>query len=170
MSSNESSVLKDIGAYVHPSHDGIQSVAETEIDGDFVQVPDDANSAAVLITWEAVLADTETLSVAGNVQDATDAAGTGVADFKSTAAEGADLVKGKFALSTSVQVTSDGGTTESGVSMIHLPDIRAHRGFLRLQRTVINSGAGNVFHTAIWIFGGTRKIPTERPTFLTTST
>ena len=169
MPSNASSVMKDIGAYVHPASGGVQSAVETEVDGDWVAVPDDAQSAAVLIKWSAVLADTETLSIAGNVQDATDGVGAGAADFKAIAAEGADLVKGKFALADAVQVTSVGGTTETGVTMIYLPDIRSHRGFLRSQHTATNSGAGAILHGVTWIFGGTRTIPTERPTFLTNS-
>lgn len=169
MPSNESSVTKDIGAYVHPAFGGVAITAETESDGDWVAVPDDAQSAYVDIVWRVVLADAETWSLQANVQDATDGAGAGAADFKATAALGADLVKGKFALADAVQVTSAGGTTETGVTRIYLPDIRAHRSFFRSQITGTTSAAGTLSYFPVWGFGGTRTIPTERPTFLTNS-
>lgn len=162
------SVAFDLGSYAEAQH-GDANVTGTaggagdgvEATGAFVQVPLGASSAVMLINWTATLAADETFSLAANAQDATDAAGTGAADFKATAAAGADDA-GKQTLAETVVATGGaGGTTATGVTKIRFPDPRAHRGFLASQVTgSLSAGGVDTFHyDVVWLFGGAQELP-----------
>lgn len=159
MPNNASSVLKDIGAYLHPVHADINVTGtaagagdNTEADGNWHAVPDDANGLAVLVVWTTTLGEDETLTLSGNIQDATALAGTGAADFMTA----------RNLAATVVATGGSGGSTETGVTKIRYPDIRAHRGFIRTQILADASAASaDTFEYAVVaVYGGTFQIPT----------
>lgn len=159
MPANESSVVKDIGAYLYPVHADINVTGlaagtgdNTEANGDWHAVPDDAQSLAVLVTWTTTLAESETLTLSGNIQDATAIGGTGAADFQAANSLAA----------TVVATGPSGGGTVTGVTKIRYKDIRAHRGFMRSQITGNLSASGiDTFEYAVTcVYGGTRTVPT----------
>ncbi len=99
----------------------------TEVDGAYIDATD-FESCKVIIAYTATLAENDTISIAANLQDATDIAGTGVADFGT-------------ALASTIQATGgSGGSTETGVVELDL-DLSASRGFIRLQFTPDMSAA-----------------------------
>lgn len=168
------SALFDIGSYIAAKFSDIAASGtaggagdNTEVDGAYVQVPDDAQSAVMLIVWEAVLADTESLALTANAQHASDASGTGVADFKATAALGADGA-GKQSLSVVTVVTNSGGGTERGVTAVRFPDIRSHAGFLRSQvlANLSASGTDTFEYGVVWVFGGMETLPPAAATWV----
>ena len=80
------------------------------------------SSLKVTIGYTATLGATETLSVAANLQDASDGSGTGAADFGD-------------ALASTVQATgATGGSTETGVVELDV-DLSAADRFVRAQFT-----------------------------------
>lgn len=107
-------------------------------------------SAEIIVAVEATLADGETVTIIGNAQDATDAAGTGVADFGD--------------VPTAVVLTSVGGTTEFGVLRIPI-NLRTARGFIRGQFTVTHSaGSIDTFRAAmVYVLGGADVEPAAAP-------
>jgi len=152
------SAVKDIGAYIHPVHGDINVTGvaagagdNTEANGDWHAVPDQAQSLAVLIIWTATLAAAETFTLSANIQDATALAGTGAADFKTANSLAA----------TVVATGPGGGGTVTGVTKIRYEDIRAHRGFMRCQVTGDLSAAGvDTFnYSVIMAYGGTFTLP-----------
>lgn len=160
--------MKDIGTFLHPEHgsSGISAVAagagdNVEVNGTFSAVPTGAQSLAIVVIWSATLAENETLALTLNAQDAVDATGTGAADFKATAADGADGA-GKYTLAAVVVATGGaGGTTAQGATTVRFPDIRSHRGFIRSQVTP-NLSAGGVDTAELsvgMIFAGMESLP-----------
>lgn len=168
MPANDSAVAKDIGFYIHPEHgdsdvSGVAAGAgdNVEATGGWVQVPEGAQSAAMVINWSTVLTATQTFSLSANAQDATSAAGANAADYKALAAEGADGA-GKQTLTPTVVATGGaGGTTVTGTTTIRFPDIRSNRGFLASQVTGdLSAGAADTFnYGVVWIFGGMARLP-----------
>lgn len=123
-----------------------------EVDGNYVDRVG-ANqglylSGKLIISFKAVLAATETLSIAANLQDAVDAAGVGVADYGNA-----------FALAI-VATGGGGGTTERGVVEIDV-DLSAARGFIRDQITAdLSAGATDtVAISAVFVANGDNKAP-----------
>ena len=98
---------RNVGAYINGLFGGIASVTAagtgdaTEVDSGFQSVKG-YQTVAVVISYKAVLAQDETLSIAANVQDASDASGTGAADW------GASLANAVVATG------GTGGSTEYG--------------------------------------------------------
>ena len=81
-----------------------------------------AQSAKLIITYTATLAADETLTFAGNFQDATDSAGTGVADFS-------DAWTAK-----TVATGDSGGSTETGTFEVDV-DLSGAKQYVRAQIT-----------------------------------
>ncbi|MEM7211423.1 MAG: hypothetical protein AAF479_05915 [Pseudomonadota bacterium] len=77
---------------------------------------------AFAVPFTATLAEGETLSISGNLQDATDDAGAGAADF------------GTAVAATVVATGGTGGTTETGVALFDF-DLGPARSHARLQFT-----------------------------------
>jgi len=149
--------MKDIGAYltgVFSSQDvtGLAGGAgdAVEDDGAFHAPPDRAQSLTVLLNYTTTLADTETFSVALNIQDATSVGGAGVADFQIARA-----------LATTVQETASGAQTLTGVVKVRFQDLRAHRGFIRIQTTgTLSAGATDTFgYSVVAVYGGAETKP-----------
>jgi len=82
-----------------------------------------SQSCVVVITYKAVLAEDKTLSFAGNLQDATAAAGTGAADF------------GTAFTATVVATGPSGGATVEGTYECLLTNLAGARAFIRAQIT-----------------------------------
>ena len=105
-------------------------------------------SAKLIISYTATLADTETISFAANLQDASAAAGTGAADFGT-------------ALASTVQATGDtGGTTETGVVELDFNLMTADN-FIQAQVTPDLSASGTDVATwaAVIVLGGAETLP-----------
>lgn len=106
-----------------------------------------ANSAKLVIVYDTTLGDTETLSLAVNIQDATASDGSGNADFGT-------------ALTNTQVAVSDGGTTETGTIELDF-DLTAANQFVRCQITPTLSAANTdtVRIMATWIFFGGDRAP-----------
>lgn len=145
---------RDIGAHITSRFaDQVDAVAAgagdaTESSGPWVQRPHRAQSAKLVIAFEAVLAEDETLSIAANAQDAADSSGTGAADF------------GDAIASAVVATGGTGGSTERGVVGLDL-NLAGAAEYLRSQVTPnLSAGATDTLRlTAVWIFGGLEKLP-----------
>lgn len=104
-------IVRNIGAYINGRPVGFVSATAagsgdaTEVDGDFQSIKGFA-SGALVVSYVAVLAQDETLSIACNVQDADDASGTGAADY-------GDLFENAV-----VATGGTGGSTERGVVVL----------------------------------------------------
>ncbi len=116
----------------------------TESDGAWVTVPLNARSAVLLITWETVLDDAETLTLTANAQDATDGAGAGAADYQT----GSNLA-------ATIVATASGAETLTGTQELRY-NLAGSRGFVRSQVTPdLSRGATDIARIqAVWIFGG----------------
>lgn len=149
-------LLRDIGAWIKGYLALIPAVITAgagndgvEVDGPWIDFTGAqgrgiaAHGALLQICWSAALADTETLTLAANLQDATDASGTGAADFGT-------------ALAAVVVATSDGGTTETGVTELKSKEFNGNRGFVRAQvtATLSASATDTVALAAILTTGG----------------
>lgn len=106
-----------------------------------------AMSAKLIIAYEAVLADTKSLSLAVNIQD--DAAG-----------DGGDPADFGTAYANTVIVTSSGGTTERGTVELDF-DLSAARRYVRSQVTpdLSASGTDTAQIVATWVFFGAPRGP-----------
>lgn len=123
-----------------------------EVDGNWVdrkgangsEVP---LSGKLIITWTAVLQDTETLTIAANLQDATDVSGTGAADYGN-------------AFASAIVQTATADATYRGVVEIDV-DLSAARGFIRDQVTADLSAAGTdtVAISAVFVLSGENRAP-----------
>lgn len=103
------------------------------------------NSCCVEIAFTATLAEGATLTFAGNLQDATAAAGTGAADF------------GTAFTATVVATGGTGGSTETGVYHCLETDLSGARAFIQAQLTP-NLSAGA---TDLLTWGATIIFPKE---------
>ena len=147
----------DPGSWITADQSQGTQAVETETNGAYVAPRDYALGAVLMISWSAVLLDTETVTITANAQDATSAAGAGVADFTNPLADG----NGLYTLAAFVAYTATAGETAVGVTFLRLPDIAAHRGFLRSQVTFVNSGAGAVEYSTQWVWGGGETLPSS---------
>ena len=119
----------------------------TEVNGAYID-RSDFFSVKCVIAYTATLAEGETLSIAANLQDATSAAGAGVADF------------GTAYASTVVATGGTGGSTETGVLELDFDLLTADQ-FIRLQFTPdLSAGATDVAElAAVYILGGSNENP-----------
>lgn len=157
MPANSSTVMKDIGAYITGvfSSQAVTGVGGgagdgVEDDGAFHAPPDRAQSLTVLVNYTTTLADTETFSLAVNIQDATTIGGAGVADFQIARA-----------LATTVQETASGAQTLTGVVKVRFQDLRAHRGFIRIQTTgdLSRASLDTFDYSVVAVYGGAETKP-----------
>ncbi len=129
----------------------------TEVDGTFLDRTGFLTCVAI-ITWEATLADTETLSIAANLQDASDGAGAGAADY------------GPAFANAIVGTGLTGGTTERGVVVLEINliadavpagDIRVCDQFVRIQFTpdLSASGTDTAVISGTIVFAGADTLP-----------
>lgn len=150
---NGVAAMRNVGAYITPRFGSISTATAggtgdaTEVSGAYVN-RDGFESAKMIIAYKAVLAQAATLSLAANIQDATDGSGTGVADFGD-------------ALANAVIATGEtGGSTEEGVVEIDV-DLNMANKFIRSQVTP-NLSAANTDTCTIavtWVLGGARILP-----------
>lgn len=105
-------------------------------------------SAKLIVAYQGVLGDGDTLSVAANLQDATDGSGTGAADFGTAAADAVRATGGS------------GGSTERGVVEIDV-DLSGAKQFVRAQFTPNLSAANTdtAILSAVLVLGGAEAIP-----------
>lgn len=119
----------------------------TEVDGAYVLV-EDAEGISFLIGFTATLGADETLTIAGNLQDADDASGTGVADY------------GTAIAATVVATGPSGGGTVTGVAIV-TASTAGMREACRVQFTP-NLSAGSTDTAAlscVAIMGGAKRLP-----------
>lgn len=131
---------------------GNTTTVDAEVDGGYFAREDDngiALSAKLVIPYSAALAAGETLSVAVQWQDATDASGTGVADFETAVA------------ATVVATGESGGSTETGTVEIDI-DLSGARSYLRPQITLATSGVGTAAWQAIAVLFGDARQPSTK--------
>ena len=104
-------------------------------------------SAKLIINYKATLADTETISVAANLQDASSSGGTGAADYGT-------------ALASTVQATSDGGTAETGVVELDF-DLSGAKQYIQAQFTpdLSASGTDTAIVSAVLVLAGNDNPP-----------
>ena len=162
---------RDLGSFVHPKYSHGNFTVETEVDGDYIEVPI-SEGFWLSVSWAlAAMADDETFSLAVNFQDATALAGTGVADVKATTALGAVPAKGKFTLSGVIATApaTGGPHVMKGVATIRFPGGRRNtRAFIRSQITATTSATGTLACTATYHFCGLDENPAvDLPSFVT---
>ncbi|HET7233254.1 MAG TPA: hypothetical protein VFJ16_24800 [Longimicrobium sp.] len=143
----------DIGAYITSRSCGGVAVTaggagdNTEVNGPWVDRQGYA-SAKLVITFKAVLAAAATLTIAANLQEATDSAGTGAADF------------GAAHAAATAATGAGGGSTEYGVVELDLNLTTAER-YVRAQFTPNLSAANTdtAVVSAVLVLGGGTNIP-----------
>lgn len=152
------SELLNGGAYCRTAFAAIAKTAtaggagdDTEVNTAWVDRMDDdygmAMSAKLVIVYEAALADTETLTFAGNFQDASDAAGSDAADY------------GTAIAATTVSSADSAGSTNDGTIEIDV-DLSAAKEFVRFQLTPnLSAGATDTlkWSATLVFFGGSRQ-------------
>lgn len=139
-----------------PIHDAEVIVAAAgndgvEIDGNYVSRLGSNQglplSGKLIISWTAELDDTETLTIAANLQDADDNAGAGVADYGD-------------AFASAIVVTATSDAFYRGVVELDF-DLSGAREFIRDQITANLSASADdtVAISSIFVLGGDRKSP-----------
>ncbi len=149
---------KDMGAYMAPEHAGVAvSVTAggagdaTEVNGAWIDTKE-FESMEVLFDYTATLAEGETLSLAANIQDADDIAGTGAADVST---------EYLTAMAATVVATGDSaGSTETGVYGMGV-DLTKYRRYVRCQVTPdLSATATDTANLqGIAVFGGGQVLP-----------
>lgn len=145
---------RNIGAFIASANALIANVVTAGAGGDGAEQSGywndrrRKNSAVLVISFTAVLAQGATLSLAANMQDATDGSGTGAADF------------GDAVANAVVATGGTGGTTEVGTLEIDI-DLSSADGWLRGQVTPTLSAANTdtVAIAAVLVLGGADKYP-----------
>lgn len=143
----------DIGSYLAALCGGYTTATtagtgdNTEVDGPYLAVPQGAKSCAVWLLHRATLGAAETLALLGNLQDAADGSGTGVADY------------GTALSSTTAQT----GAATNGLGITKLGDfnLAGARSHLRVQFTpnLSASGTDTAHVMAVVVFGGVEELP-----------
>lgn len=142
------SELLNGGAYCRTARVLGNTTAETETDGAYVAREGDegiAMSAKLSVNYSAVLVDGGTLDLAVTFQDASDADGTGVADYDEMA-------------STLVDTANSGGETVSGTAEVDI-DLSHAKLFFRPQIVLVASGGGTVAYSVEVILFGEQVQP-----------
>lgn len=154
--------MRDIGAWIKSFLALIPAVITAgagndgvEVSGEYIDLQSAAgegliaHGGVIFVAWSAALADTKTLTLAFNLQDATDASGTGVADY------------GDAYAAAVVATGTTGGTTSRGVVELRIPELNGCRGFVRAQVTATLSATGTdtVALSAQLVVGGGADLP-----------
>lgn len=144
---------KDIGAHITAR--GCEAASATaggsgdatEVDGQWIDRMG-FKSAKLVVTFDATLGDGDTLSIAANLQDATDASGTGAADFGDALADAV------------VATGGTGGSTEVGAVELDVNLTEANR-FVRAQFTpdLSASTTDTAIVAATLVLGGPNRKP-----------
>lgn len=140
-------LLRDIGSYIKSAFCGAASATAagtgdaTEVDGAYIDRQDHL-SAKLVISYTATLQQDETLTIAANMQDASDSSGTGVADY------------GTAYAATVVATGGTGGSTETGTVELDV-DLAAAKQYVRAQFTpdLSASGTDTAIVSAVLILG-----------------
>lgn len=146
--------MQDAGALIAARY-GLTGVAvtaggagdDTEVNGIWIDRLG-FSSLKVVLPYTATLGATETLSVAANIQDASDDQGTGAADFGD-------------ALASTVQATgATGGSTETGVVEMDV-DLSAANRFVRVQFTpdLSRANTDTAELAAVYLLAGSTENP-----------
>lgn len=147
------SSLHDVGAYLKSEYGGFVSVTAggggdgSEVSGPWVDVGG-AETAKVILGYTTTLAENATLSLAANLQDATDSSGTDSADY------------GSGVSSTVVATGGTGGTTETGSMELDF-NLRSANGYIRNQftPTMSASSADTASVMSVVVLGGGNELP-----------
>lgn len=145
---------RNIGAYLNSANALAANVVTAGGGGDGVEQDGYWNnrtrklSAVLVVSFEATLAEAETLSIAANIQDALDGAGVGAADYD-----------GEF-LNAIVATGGSGGSVEVGTVEIDV-DLSSAKGWVRGQVTpTLSAGATDtVALSAVLILSGSDEYP-----------
>lgn len=122
----------------------------TEVDGAWID-RQGFNNLKVVVAYTATLAAGATIAIAANLQDASDSAGTGDADYGT-------------ALASTVQATGDagspGGSTETGVVELDF-DLSGADRYVRIQFTpnLSASGTDTAELAAVYVLAGSNENP-----------
>ncbi len=156
---------KDMGAYMAPEHAGVAvSVTAggagdaTEVNGAWIDTKE-FESMEVLFDYTATLAEGETLSLAANIQDADDIAGTGAADVST---------EYLTAMAATVVATGDSaGSTETGVYGMGV-DLTMCKRYVRVQWTPdMSAGSTDTAEVkAVYVKGGSKYPPNANRTVI----
>ena len=144
--------LRDIGALISPRGGGAARITaagagdNTEVNGPWIDRTG-FESVMASVAWRTTLTAAKTLAIAGNLQDATSAAGAAAADFGTALA--------------SIVVSTGAQTTLDGVTRIGDFDLSDARQFIRLQFTPdLNAGSADIGDLAgQLILGGAVETP-----------
>lgn len=144
----------DVGACLKAAFGGAASATaggsgdNTEVDGAWVDTRG-YGSLKVVIGYTAALGATETLSIAANLQDASE-------DNQGDA----DDVTGTAYAATEVAVGGAGGSTETGVVEMDF-DVDSTKRWVRVQFTpdLSASGADTAIVSAVYVLGGSDENP-----------
>ena len=143
---------RNIGAYIYPQYAAITTTVDSEVNGAYIDRLNIGNSVGMPLSCQVVIAysaasiaNAETVTISGNLQDATSSGGAGVADFGT-------------ALGATVVATGDGViTTATGVVTFDI-DLSGAREFVRPQFTVATSGSATCTTAVTVVFGGFDKL------------
>lgn len=145
---------RNIGAYLSSANALVASVVTAGGGGDGLEQDGYYNdrsrklSGVLVVSYAATLAQDETLSLAANLQDASDAAGTGVADYGDAFADAV------------VATGGTGGSTEVGTIEIDV-DLSSADAFVRGQVTPTLSAVATdtVAMSAVLVLSGADEYP-----------
>ena len=145
--------MRDIGALLAAACCGAVDATAggsgdaTEVDGQWID-RQDYLSGKLVIVFKTTLAEDKTLSIAANMQDASDSGGTGAADY------GDALANAVFATG------GTGGSTEYGVAVLDV-DLSGAKQYVRAQFTpdLSATGTDTAIVAAGLILGGADQVP-----------
>jgi len=148
--------IHDVGSYITSAFGGAVSVTgggsgdASEVSGGWVN-RGVKKSAKVILTYTATLAEGETLTLASNVQDATDSSGTGAADYGDSDESYSSAV---------VATGGTGGSTETGTVEYDI-DLAGANGYIQTQFTPTMSAttADTAVVAATIVLGGADEYP-----------
>lgn len=140
---------KDIGAGIKPLAAIAGTTVDSEVSGAWVD-RQGYFSVELALAIQAVLADSETIAIVANWQDADDSSGTGAADF------------GTALTSTTLQTGSSASEVVTGLdegSAEFKQDLTAAKRWIRVQFTLTTSSTGTATYGACYILGGADVLP-----------
>jgi len=146
--------MRNIGAFIMavfadmiPNIVAGSGTDNVESDGEYINRVG-YESAQVVITWTATLAEAATLSIAANVQDDSEGDGADVADF------------GDALANTVVATGGSGGSTETGTTVLNV-NLEEAKAYIRTQVTADLSAANtDTAEVAVTvILGGAVEVP-----------
>ncbi|HSF40312.1 MAG TPA: hypothetical protein VLT87_11010 [Thermoanaerobaculia bacterium] len=142
--------MNDFGAYIAGRYAAISTLTAggtgdaTEVDGEWIDRRG-FHSLSVFFIYTSSLTATKTLSLAANLQDASDSSGTGAADFGD-------------AYAATVQATGAG--TKIGVKQLDF-DLRMASSHVRIQYTpdLSHTGTDTATVAVLYVLGGAEALP-----------